>query len=465
MYKKYLISIALLLVVIGLAIAIIMPSGEVCSGVLEKNSSCYYLVNRYDTIPNGNSQYRTDNAYPDNVMLDKFSVYVENSASIDAYVCSMSETDKKGNKKNNFTMLKNVVDHLLANASGISRENKCFYVNDTIVEYTGTDFARDGLTIEKMNPKSAKNAVMGNRGNTELWHVVDTVIKRNGANEVSVLISDFVPSPKGSSDDDIKNHISSYVNHVKGSLKAKLTSSPRLCIMLYRYNSEFDGIYYDTNDAHWPYKGSRPFYALFVGDYGLLSKLKSKTTIMNGKEPFCVYFASQMDVPYGAYSGQLKPHDFASHKGVRKHLQLSDELKQKAEKSAGVLFVKLKMDLSCLPCTKDYLLDKNNYKVESECFYIDKVEEAKGEDVNKWTHIVTLKNNKAIFPNNNKVRVLLQGEKFNWEEFSTMKNQDMKGKDTFQTLGIEPLRQGIEDAFKEMSKNPSSYSVFEFLIN
>jgi len=468
MYKKYLITGVLLLVIVGLFIAIITPSPVECKGKNDKNSSCYYLLSKYDTLSNGAEQYRVDNFYPDSVMIDCFSIYVENSASIDPYLQVQNKTNKNS-YVDAFTKFKEVADQLLTDVTDISNSNKCYYINDTIIEYKdkGRDFGRYGLTLDNIKNKKGYNN-KGDRSNTELSFVIDTIVKRNSSGEISVLISDFIPSPKGSSENDIERYISSISNKVKGSLKSKLSSQPQLCIMLYRYNSQFDGIYYGTNDENIRYKGHRPFYVMFIGNYGLLSKLKNKSKIMNGSEPCCVYFASQNDIPFGVFSGQLKPFSDENHSGIHKHLILTDELKEKAKNKDGELFIKLKMDLSCLPIEKDYLLDTANYVIESECFYIEKIDEvSESKDKQKYTHVLTLKNNKTTLPNNNRIRVLLKAKKYDFEQYSSMAvHQEMyNSSDSIKTLGIEPLRQGIEDAFNEKSKHPLCYAVFEFLIN
>lgn len=459
MYKKYIIGGVLIILLVVLVITLLMPSSKECEGVKDSKSSCYYLINKYDLDSNGYAQYRIDNAYPDSVLIDKFSIYVENSGSMDAYVKS-------------YTNLKTVVDLLQSNASNISKQVECFYVNNTVRKFEGSNskFAREGLDRSMMAPPAGCNNDVkkkyGNRNDTELSDVIDSVITRTNHNEVSVLISDFVSSPNGGSEKDINNYITAFSNRIKGCLKRKIASSPKIGIMLCRYKSEFDGKYYFANNDDTLFVGKRPFYALFVGDYGLLAKIQREAKIFEGMEDYCIYYVSQSDIPYGVFSGQLKTFDFDTHKSIHKHLKMSNEIRSKVEKDSDAVFLKMKIDLSCLPCKSDYLLSLENYSMESESFYLTNIEEAKGPDSDKFTHVISLRNRKATFPNNNKVRILLNSESYNWEVYNTMKgHQYLSREDSMKTLGIEPLRQSIEDAFSTMSKRPSCYAVFEFLIN
>lgn len=375
--------------------------------------------------------------------------YIENSVSMDAYLGT-------------YTKLKEFTDRLQSSARSVSKAVDCFYLNDKVKKYNRSPsrFARYGLT-----PTCLAEAG-GDRSNTELADVIETVIRENKDGQVSILISDFVPSPGGASVADIKNYIFSFSERIKGILKKKVSANPRTCVMLCRYTSEFDGKFFWADNSHVHLEGERPFYALFVGDYGLIAKLKRESKMRNDTIPDCIYFASQSDIPYGAYSGQFARYTTPKHIRVNKHLKLTESMKEKAESEKDALLLKLKMDLSCLPIDAKEFLDTSRYAIDSPCFYIARVEEASAKEKDNYTHVLTLKSRKTTFPDHNKVRVHFKKKATDWKDYDTGNGkQSLSGKDAQRTLGIESLRESIEKAFKAASSGSDDYAVFELLIN
>ena len=361
-----------------------------------------------------------------------------------------------------YTKLKEFTDRLQSSARSVSKAVDCFYLNDKVKKYNRSPsrFARYGLT-----PTCLAEAG-GDRSNTELADVIETVIRENKDGQVSILISDFVPSPGGASVADIKNYIFSFSERIKGILKKKVSANPRTCVMLCRYTSEFDGKFFWADNSHVHLEGERPFYALFVGDYGLIAKLKRESKMRNDTIPDCIYFASQSDIPYGAYSGQFARYTTPKHIRVNKHLKLTESMKEKAESEKDALLLKLKMDLSCLPIDAKEFLDTSRYAIDSPCFYIARVEEASAKEKDNYTHVLTLKSRKTTFPDHNKVRVHFKKKATDWKDYDTGNGkQSLSGKDAQRTLGIESLRESIEKAFKAASSGSDDYAVFELLIN
>ncbi len=440
---KTLIAGSLLaLALLALGLLWIIPSPTECDG-----SDCAYLVTPYDTIKT--KSYRIENGYEEKMQMENVSIYIENSVSMDAYLGT-------------YTRFKEITDRLQSSASNVSKTVDCFYLNNKREKYSGSSsrFARYGLTVAEMARAG------GDRGNTELADVIDSVIAKNKEGQVSVLLSDFVPSPGGASATDIQNYVSSFSERIKGILKKKVFADPRTCVMLCRYDSEFDGKFFWADNTPVHFAGKRPFYALFVGDYGLIAKLKRESKIMNDTEDHLIYFASQKDIPYGAYSGQLAKYTTPRHRGVNKHLKLAESMKEKAEDQPGALIIKLKIDMSCLPVDRKDLLDTCRYVIDSSCFYITHVAEASEKEKANYTHVLTLKSKKATFPDRNKVKVHFRKKTGHWKKYDTLDGKQSLSDDTVQrTLGIESLRESIESAFWVSSSGSDDYATFEILIN
>lgn len=432
----------LALALMALALLWLSPSPLECDG-----SGCAYLITPYDTIRT--KSYRTDNGFGENMPMENVSIYIENSVSMDAYLGT-------------YTKFKEITDRLQSSAGNVAKTVDCFYLNDKIKKYSGSPsrFARYGLT-----PTCLAEAG-GDRSNTELADVIETVIKKNKDGQVSILISDFVPSPGGASVADIQNYISSFSERIKGLIKKKVFANPRTCVMLCRYDSEFNGNFFWADNSHIHFEGERPFYALFVGDYGLIAKLKRESNMMNNTTACYICFASQRDIPYGGYSGQFARYTTPKHIRINKHLKLTESMKEKAGSQEGALLIKLKMDLSCLPIDTKEFLDTSRYTIDSPCFYIARVEEASAKEKDSYTHVLTLKSRKTTFPDHNKVTVHFKKKTVQWKGYSTLNGkQSLSGEDAKRTLGIESLRETIEKAFKAASSGSDDYAVFELLIN
>lgn len=123
---------------------------------------------------------------PDSIAL---KVYVENSGSMDAYMCAGSE-------------LKDAVFDYISDLKPNARFVELNYINSSVIPYHGN---LDSY-IKNLTPVSFAKAG-GNRSNTDLRHIFQTLLKRHDSNSVSILVSDCIL--------DIDNHLQITLETVK----------------------------------------------------------------------------------------------------------------------------------------------------------------------------------------------------------------------------------------------------------
>lgn len=104
----------------------------------------------------------------------ELKVYVENSGSMDAYMCAGSN-------------LKDVVFDYVSDLKRLTTSCSLYYINSEVIPFTGNL----NTYIKNLTPQSFAKAG-GNRANTDLRQIFDTILKANSKQTVSVFISDCI---------------------------------------------------------------------------------------------------------------------------------------------------------------------------------------------------------------------------------------------------------------------------------
>lgn len=178
-------------------------------------------------------------------------VYLENSASMDAYV-------------NGPTRFK---DDIYALLGDISLSKSCsslglHYINSSIT-YT-KDHAGPGdirSFIQTLTPATFRKRG-GNRSSSDLRQVLQSVLDGINGQQAAILISDFVFSPeKGVNAGD-------YLNNERIGIKMAFAGKMQaygLSLLVFQCYSNFKGYYYDAADRPVKLATERPFYVWVMG--------------------------------------------------------------------------------------------------------------------------------------------------------------------------------------------------------
>ena len=256
MNKKVLIPAILSLVIVLFIIA------KMCSG-----GSKVQLV--YDEVKGCSS-------IPDSLLL---KVYVENSGSMDAYMCDGSE-------------LKDAVYDYISDLKKIAKDS-CFlfYINSDIIPCKVTL----DTYIKNLTPISFAKAG-GVRANTDLRDIFKKVLAAQNANTVSVFVSDCILDIP----EDATNYFGNCQVSIKNTFNEALSKNPNLGVQIMKLKSKFNGFWYCGKNKEYLSNEIRPYYIWVIGDKNVLSEINKRIpydSILGGIENYCAFSTSQ-SIPF-----------------------------------------------------------------------------------------------------------------------------------------------------------------------
>ena len=187
-------------------------------------------------------------------------VYLENSGSMDGYIAGKE--------------FKNVIygylsDVAIAKNHGIVEEMNLFYINKEVLPQT-SDLNK---FINNLDVETFKH-LGGKRNSTDIAELLDTVLNRTKSSKLSILISDFIFSPgKGNNAED---YLENQKNTIKMRIDERITKDENFAVCVYKFESQFEGKYFDKNDKPSVIKEKRPFYVWLLGNKFMIKKLKKE---------------------------------------------------------------------------------------------------------------------------------------------------------------------------------------------
>lgn len=253
MNKKLIIPIVLCIVIV-IAIIIFPPSGKV---------KLYW-----ESVPLPEVQ-------KDSIEL---KVYIENSGSMDAYMCDGSN-------------LKDVVFDYISGLKGLSSTSSLYYINSQVIPYKSDlkSFVKD------LTPQSFAKAG-GDRTNTDLRQILDTIVKANSPNAVSVFVSDCILDIPQNAIDFLGNCQVS----IKNTFNEALAVNPQLGVEIIKLESKFDGYWYCGHNKEYLKDVKRPYYIWVIGDQRYLTEFNKKVPVedvIGGIKEYSAY-ATPQQIPF-----------------------------------------------------------------------------------------------------------------------------------------------------------------------
>lgn len=216
-------------------------------------------------------QYCGDNQKynkPDTIELN---VYLENSGSMDAYMCDGSQ-------------LKDAVyDYVSKLKRHINGQLSLNYINSQIITHRGD---LDSF-IKNMNPQSFKLAG-GDRRNTNLPDILKSILNKHKPNSISVFISDCILDvPEGA-----KVFFGRCQIAIRNAFMSSLDSIPTLGVEILKLESKFNGQYFYSSGSEYLENVKRPYYMWIIGDRNILAELNKNEPyfgIMHGIKEVCAF--------------------------------------------------------------------------------------------------------------------------------------------------------------------------------
>ena len=198
-------------------------------------------------------------------------VYVENSGSMDGYMCPGSN-------------LKDAVFDYVSDLKKYSASCSLNYINSQTIPYHG------GLEafIKDLTPASFAKAG-GNRANTDLRSIFKQILAAHqGKNTITVFVSDCVLDIPESATDFFGN----CQVFIKNVFNEALSKNPNLGVEVIKMESKFDGWWYCGKNKMLLKNAKRPYYIWVIGDKAELAELNKKVPvndIIGGISGYCAY--------------------------------------------------------------------------------------------------------------------------------------------------------------------------------
>lgn len=341
--------------------------------------------------------------------------YVENSGSMNGYMCSGSE-------------FKDALYSYLSSLNNYASLVKLNYINSVIIPL---NVPLDNL-VSQLNPQ-AFAAAGGNFANSDFKQILADVVKSVDDRTVAVFVSDCIlDMPRGAAEDFLEITRTD-VNNI---FTAKLKKMPSLGVCIYQLESSFDGIYYYPKGGHQNYKGKRPYYIWLIGTQSNLAYLQRNVTndkIQHGVKNYASY-SPEISIPTKLYVGG----------------KICNEQKLKI-KSHGMYSCKVLMDLSQSLQNEAFLENVDNYSSKSGNIVVEKIEKLPA--VKEYSHLLSLTVANSAFSDELSLKAMGVApwvEKFN----GTSDGGVEQGK----TFSIKYIIGGVSDAYAKF--NEAGVSVF-----
>lgn len=204
----------------------------------------------------------------------ELKVYVENSGSMDAYMCAGSN-------------LKDAVFDYVSDLKRLTTSCSLYYINSKVIPYNGELKSY----IKDLTPQSFAMAG-GDRRNTDLRDIFEKIIRANGKQCVSVFVSDCIL-------DIPENAIDFFGNcqvSIKNTFNEALSATPGLGVEIIKLESKFEGYWYCGHNRELLKDVKRPYYIWVIGDQRYLADFNKKVPVENiigGIKEYSAYAAPQ----------------------------------------------------------------------------------------------------------------------------------------------------------------------------
>ena len=221
----------------------------------------------------------------------ELKVYVENSGSMDAYMCAGSN-------------LKDAVFDYVSDLKRLTTSCSLYYINSKVIPYNG----ELNSYIKDLTPQSFAKAG-GDRSNTDLRDIFEKIIRANGKQSVSVFVSDCIL-------DIPENAIDFFGNcqvSIKNTFNEALSVNPDLGVEIIKLESKFEGYWYCGHNRELLRDVKRPYYIWVIGDQRYLADFNKKVPVENiigGIKEYSAYAAPQK-IPFDI----TKPTYVTNHSG------------------------------------------------------------------------------------------------------------------------------------------------------
>ena len=345
---------------------------------------------------------------PAKVVKPQVKVFLENSGSMDGYMCDGSE-------------LKDGIYNYLSAINSYADTMQLYYINSEIIPKNVTL----KNYIHNLTPSNFKQAG-GNRSFSDIPQLFENVLSQISDNTIGIYISDCIL--------DIPNHAApDFLNITRTDIHTHFTDKCKkvkdFAVCVYQLESTFKGNYYFPKGGSKAYEGKRPYYMIIVGQRSQLADLRSNIsdeTITHGVKNYCA-FSNGCDINAVLIKGGSE----------------ADKLKLNTKRDGRYYFDVL-VDFDGTLQDNRYLSDVNHFEwINTSKLFIESINQVTSES-SVYSHVMTLSVDNNVFSDMVQLKNAGLPE---WVKTSSDPNGDSisNGK----TFGIDCIIGGISDAFPQ----------------
>ena len=200
----------------------------------------------------------------------KLKVFVENSGSMDGYMCAGAE-------------LKDAVYSYSSTLSSYADTTELHYINSKIIPY------RDEIKsfISDLTPQKFRSAG-GDRSNSDIAAMFEEILSKTDDNTVSIFVSDCILDvPNGAATKYFENRSIA----IRNAFTKYLNRHTDLGVEIFRLESTFNGRYYYSSGSEVLNDTKRPYYMWVIGNKNILAYVNKEVPFSEIKHGVENYFA------------------------------------------------------------------------------------------------------------------------------------------------------------------------------
>lgn len=395
------------------------------------------------------------------VEIDNINIFFENSLSMYGYV--PDPVDQETAFRDNLRKL------LIYTQNEYGRDNTTVSLINNKQTHK-TNFLSQNIEQLNKNTLALKKYKKG-RGNSDFDKLIYKIIEDHQNNDLSILLADFIYSPSNS---NIKTSLTKLQDNITDALLTAKKDGKDINIKIYRFLSDFKGNYYDKNNTTITGITKRPYFMFVIGNNQNINNF-SKNIEPNLTDNSSFTHAVSLDANtynidnYSVLLNTLNQGYLKAKKGINTSKVKALELISQDRNSNGIQ-VAVAVDFSKIPVNENYLLNKDNYKVNSQNISlakIGKIEERKvlidnqelnikPIDISKTKNCTHLLVFSSTNPTLNDINFSLEKKLPVWIDKLSINNDiDIKSNKDKQlkTLGFNYIANGISKANNEIKNN------------
>lgn len=376
------------------------------------------------------------------------SVYLERSGSMTPY-----DTQGGGGE------LKKAVNDLINFFPG--SERKIYIVNDGVYDYSGSvdEFLKDKNIY-------ATTANVGNAAYTDFGEIFASLLGSQKANEVSVLITDMIYSPR-----EAKNVSVDKIFNEENSLATSVFRQyPGKSVIVSKLSGSYHGQYYTCHEGQYRYDGRRPFYVFVIADSRVMDR-------MMGAQEYARFVnigAAEHSYRFNQPEREVEVAILPNWEGSKGRYRIARDEKLRLERcegdrATGIMQFSIAANLDALGKSDALLCDAGSYEVQPGDGYriaVERLDPSAVSGNNKSylegkSHIITVTGTPQV--RRDELVIRLRNEFPAWiGESNAQIDTDASAADFGNTtFGIEPFLRGIYDAY---AKQGDAYATIRVTI-